>query len=76
MCNEKDHPPQIIHLPYLDQSDSSPLPPQPPSPPPSSPPPQFPAIGAKELNETHQNYTVIRSGDIIEKNGCNWKLIK
>ncbi len=36
---------------------------------PSSPPPQFPAIGANELNETHQNYTVIRSGDIIEKNG-------
>ncbi len=34
MCNEKDHPPQIIHLPYLDESDSSPLPPQPPSPPP------------------------------------------
>ena len=36
---------------------------------PSSPPPQFPAIGANELNEMHQNYTVIRSGDIIEKNG-------
>lgn len=36
---------------------------------PASPPPQFPAIGANELNEMHQNYTVIRSGDIIEKNG-------
>ena len=36
---------------------------------PSSPPPQFPAIGANELNEMHQNYTVVRSGDIIEKNG-------
>ena len=36
---------------------------------PSSPPPQFPAIGANELSEQHQNYTVVRSGDIIEKNG-------
>lgn len=36
---------------------------------PSSPPPQFPAIGANEINELHQNYTVVRSGDIIEKNG-------
>ncbi|CAF0844999.1 unnamed protein product [Brachionus calyciflorus] len=36
---------------------------------PVSPPPQFPAIGADEINEQHQNYTVVRSGDIIEKNG-------
>jgi hypothetical protein len=35
----------------------------------SSPPPQFPAIGSNDLNVLHQNYTVIRSGDIIEKNG-------
>jgi hypothetical protein len=34
MCNEKDHPPQIIHLPYLDESDSSPPKPHSPSPPP------------------------------------------
>jgi len=36
---------------------------------PSSPMPQFPAIGENEMNEQHQNYTVVRSGDIIEKNG-------
>ena len=31
--------------------------------------PHFPAIGENQVNERHQNYTVIRSGDIIEKNG-------
>lgn len=36
---------------------------------PMSPPPQFPAIAEKDLNEQHQNYTVVRSGEIIEKNG-------
>ena len=36
---------------------------------PTSPPPQFPAIGENEINEQHQNYTVVRSGEIIEKNG-------
>lgn len=36
---------------------------------PASPVPQFPAIGADELSEQHQNYTVVRSGEIIEKNG-------
>jgi len=34
-----------------------------------SSPPQFPAIGEDEINELHPNYTVVRSGDIIEKNG-------
>lgn len=36
---------------------------------PSSPLPQFPAIGENEINEMHGNYVVVRSGDIIEKNG-------
>ena len=36
---------------------------------PSSPLPHFPAIGVNDINEHHQNYTVIRSGEIIEKNG-------
>lgn len=36
---------------------------------PMSPLPHFPAIGENDLNELHPNYTVIRSGDIIEKNG-------
>lgn len=36
---------------------------------PSSPPPQFPAIEATKMAEQHQNFTVVRSGDIIEKNG-------
>ena len=36
---------------------------------PSSPLPQFPAIGENEMNEQHQNYTVVKSGEIIEKNG-------
>ena len=36
---------------------------------PTSPPPQFPAIAEDDLNEQHQNYTVVRSGDIREKNG-------
>lgn len=37
----------------------------------SSPPPlpHFPAIGENEMSETHANYVVVRSGDIIEKNG-------
>ncbi|RNA09408.1 msx2-interacting -like isoform X1 [Brachionus plicatilis] len=36
---------------------------------PVSPPPQFPALNEKDFNEQHQNYTVVRHGDIIEKNG-------
>lgn len=36
---------------------------------PVSPPPQFPALNEKDINEQHQNYTVVRHGDIIEKNG-------
>ena len=36
---------------------------------PTSPPPQFPAIAESEINEIHGNYTVVRSGAIIEKNG-------
>lgn len=36
---------------------------------PSSPLPQFPAICENEVNQTHGNYVVVRTGDIIEKNG-------
>lgn len=36
---------------------------------PTSPPPQFPAIPEKDLNEQHANFTVVRSGEIVEKNG-------
>jgi hypothetical protein len=34
-----------------------------------TPAPQFPAIGEDEINELHPNYTVKRTGEIIEKNG-------
>ncbi len=37
---------------------------------PTSPLPQFPAINANELSQQHQNYTVVRSGEIIAKNGA------
>ncbi len=36
---------------------------------PTSPLPQFPAIASDEVNEQHQGFTVVRTGDIIEKNG-------
>jgi len=36
---------------------------------PTSPVPQFPAIALDEVNEQHQGFTVVRTGDIIEKNG-------
>ena len=47
MCNDKNHPPKVFHLPYLDDSlPPSPQPPQPPQSPPSSPskPPKPPNI--------------------------------
>jgi hypothetical protein len=36
---------------------------------PTSPPPQFPAIPESHPNEQHANFTVVRSGEILEKNG-------
>ena len=55
MCNDKDHPPQVIHLTNTDNSPPPPPPrPRTPSPPPKLPPKEIPIV--KKTEHVHYHW--------------------